>query len=254
MRDTNEQHVPLVGQRWLWLWLPLGLAILPYAVHAVRPEVYDRWIRTETGLVETLTAVFLAIAVGVGVSLLYARGAQRPRGWARATVGVLTLGCFYFLGEEISWGQHYFHWRTPEAFAAHNEQGETNLHNLGGWTEALLDQGPRGLLTWAAAIGGVLIPAFGVKARGGALGTWLWPTMVLLPSALLANVASVPQKIAKAFGEVPFLLDIRGGESKELFLAMLLMLYLVTLRARRAELAGPSFVGAAPPAPGSSAR
>lgn len=32
--------------------------------------------------------------------------------------------------EEISYGQHVFHWQTPEYFSSINLQGETNLHNL----------------------------------------------------------------------------------------------------------------------------
>ena len=37
---------------------------------------------------------------------------------------------FFGAGEEISWGQRIFGIETPEAFAEHNRQGETNLHNL----------------------------------------------------------------------------------------------------------------------------
>ncbi len=39
------------------------------------------------------------------------------------------LGSLYIAGEEMSWGQHFFHWNTPEYWAEVNRQQETNLHN-----------------------------------------------------------------------------------------------------------------------------
>tara|TARA_B100000787_G_scaffold155515_1_gene131054 strand:- start:1144 stop:1914 length:771 start_codon:yes stop_codon:yes gene_type:complete len=43
---------------------------------------------------------------------------------------VCFIGMFYFLGEEISWGQHFFQWNSPNFFISHNNQNETNLHNM----------------------------------------------------------------------------------------------------------------------------
>ena len=40
------------------------------------------------------------------------------------------LALTYFLGEEISWGQHFFNWQTPTLFSDYNNQNETNLHNI----------------------------------------------------------------------------------------------------------------------------
>ncbi len=40
------------------------------------------------------------------------------------------LVCLFGLGEEISWGQRLFDWKSPEFFLTNNSQGETNLHNL----------------------------------------------------------------------------------------------------------------------------
>ena len=222
---------------WLWLWGPLGLAILPYAVLAASPAAYERWIRTETGVLESATALFLLLAVLLGVDVLRHRRAL-PAPWFRRALVLYTLGCLYFFGEEISWGQHYFGWATPEALRLANEQGETNLHNIGGWTEGLLDQGPRALLTLAALAGGVVAPLV-LRRRRRAwdprrdIAPWLWPTLVCLPSSVLALVSNLPRKVAAAFeSEVPAFLDIQGGESKECFLALFLLLYLVSIRLR----------------------
>lgn len=44
----------------------------------------------------------------------------------------LLLGLLLFLGagEELSWGQHIFKFKTPEKIRENNVQGELNLHNI----------------------------------------------------------------------------------------------------------------------------
>ena len=55
------------------------------------------------------------------------------------------IGLTYFLGEEISWGQHIFKWASPDFFIDSNNQKETNLHNISN----LFDQLPRTIvLLW----------------------------------------------------------------------------------------------------------
>jgi len=57
------------------------------------------------------------------------------------------IGLIYFFGEEISWGQHIFHWETHNIFLKYNIQDETNLHNISN----LLNELPRTLvLIWCS--------------------------------------------------------------------------------------------------------
>ena len=57
------------------------------------------------------------------------------------------VGLIFFLGEEISWGQHIFQWESPEIFLKNNKQEETNLHNISN----LLNEYPRSLvLLWCS--------------------------------------------------------------------------------------------------------
>lgn len=44
----------------------------------------------------------------------------------------LLLGILLFIGagEELSWGQHIFKFKTPESIKANNVQGEFNIHNI----------------------------------------------------------------------------------------------------------------------------
>lgn len=53
------------------------------------------------------------------------------RGWLLPLAyGVLALFFFVAFGEELSWGQHYFGFATPEQLEGLNQQKELNLHNL----------------------------------------------------------------------------------------------------------------------------
>ena len=54
----------------------------------------------------------------------------------------------------MSWGQHFFHWNTPDYWAEVNRQQETNLHN----TYAVFEKYPRAILEIGVVIGGILIP------------------------------------------------------------------------------------------------
>ena len=139
----------------------------------------------------------------------------------------------YFAGEELSWGQHYFGWETPEGWGNVNDQQETNLHN----TSALFDQVPRTLLTIAALVGGIIVPLV-LLFRGKCFDPkgdayWLWPTYIVMPASIGAIFVSFHEKAYKLFdSEVPFILDIRAGETKECLLAMFIMLYMLSLYKR----------------------
>lgn len=55
---------------------------------------------------------------------------------------IYALALIYYLGEEISWGQHFFKWPTPDFFISNNNQNETNLHNISN----IFDQLPRAIV------------------------------------------------------------------------------------------------------------
>ena len=210
---------------WLWVWLPVLVALMPVIARLGAPTT-DRVFYGEFGLLENLTVFFLIVGVIAGARIL-AMDTGDIRGPLKAWTLLIIAGAIYFAGEEISWGQHFFGWSTPDGWARLNEQAETNLHN----TSSLFNQLPRTLLTAAALLGGVVAPLW-VRARGSVPGRWpdwLWPTMSCLPAALLAVTVSWPGKAMRAAGLDQGGLDIGPGETKEALLGLFIMLYLVSL-------------------------
>ena len=140
-------------RRLIYFSLPIALFILPYVFFAFFDGA-PFYFAKESGAVENITAVILALALLLTASTFFQYRAKTEvlkrapnsaipfRGFTLGWLVVYALGCIYFLGEEISWGQHLFNWSTPDAWLAVNDQQETNFHN----TSALLDQVPRFLL------------------------------------------------------------------------------------------------------------
>ena len=227
MNSTDLDDLP----KWLWLWLPLAVALFPYVARIINPET-DQIVFGEQGIIENFTFIILFIAIVLGVvAIAKMRSFKFPV--FRLWLGLLVLGCIYYAGEEISWGQHWFGWGTPETWLDVNDQGETNLHN----TSALLDQVPRNLLTIAAVVGGILVPLIAIVRKKPLQQKrfyyWLWPTYVNIPTCILAIAVSLHEKAYKLFDtSVPYLLDIRAGETKECLLAMFLFMYIASFYKR----------------------
>ena len=100
----------------------------------------------ENGFVENLQSIFLLISI-------YYLVISFKKFNLKKIIQIFLLlkisALIYYLGEEISWGQHFFKWVSPEFFLVNNNQGETNLHNMSN----LLDQLPRTLvLLWCSFI------------------------------------------------------------------------------------------------------
>ena len=214
---------------WLWLVLPPVVPIVQIVAGYGFPEIYQRAIGGEYGLVENATWLILLPAIVLGGLIVRDRTAL-PAGWLRGWLLLVTLGCVYFAGEEISWGQHFFRWATPEGLARLNDQGETNLHNLTSW----LDQKPRLAVELFTIVGGVLVPLW---ARGRYQRRdwqyWFWPTGIAVPTALLAGVIKLPDRLAKLLDAAPPLpAAISTSETQEYLIALFLLLYLASIHRR----------------------
>ncbi len=112
----------------LWLGLPAATLAAKFLLPLLGPETWEAFWIGELGFVENGTVAFLIPAIVVSV-LIFLRRRELPSGIGWVML-LLALASFYFAGEEISWGQHYFGWDTPELFGNLNRQNETNIHNI----------------------------------------------------------------------------------------------------------------------------
>lgn len=218
--------------RWLWLWFPplLLLVIVPLKIFA--PNFYNVWIDGELGLIELATPVVSIAGAIVGFVLLR-RASLLPTRRIRIWVLLVSLGCVYFAGEELSWGQHLFGWNTPAYLEEVNDQEETNLHNISSW----FDQKPRMLLELWVLIGGVVWPLLRRPATPpGRDSYWFWPTIEVLPSAVLAILIRLPERLKSLFGIEQLPLELRFSEPQEYYFALFLLIYLASMLRRASRI------------------
>ena len=231
----NQTDYNLLPQ-WLWLWFPIALALFLLCLILFFPHLIKPMISREGGFVELATPLLLMPAVIFGMMSL--RFSSRlPARWLVGWIFLVTAASFYFAGEELSWGQQLYHWETPEQISELNDQDETNIHNISSW----FDQKPRILLELWVLIGGVIIP-LAYRGRSICLQVtdwryWFWPHFVCLPAASLAIIVKLPERYHDLGGELPYTLVLRYSELQELFFAVFLALYLVSMHRKLSSFA-----------------
>ncbi len=238
MKMHNSVAVRDLSIFW-WLILPVIVTLAPYVL-ALTTDIDVQILHGEFGIVENATVILLGFAIYFTARVLFLQQI-RNHNVLRIWLMLFLIGCIYFVGEELSWGQHYLGWDTPEGWREFNDQSETNLHN----TSALLDQLPRLLLSLAALIGGALYPLYrrlsGNEFAPSSLYYWIWPTIVCVPVGFLILFLSVHEELYILLGyEIPTMLDIPRGELKEALIALFLMIYIASFRTRLRNL-GPAF-------------
>jgi len=193
-----------------------------HALHPVTNEPNWEW-----GLLEQLQNITLALSMILALALMPRAEGNLMRGWLL----LVALGSLFLLGEETSWGQHYFRWGTDGWFAEANDQAETNLHNTSYW----LDQAPRSLLQIGMVVGGLIHPLVKLIRKGKGLidnPWWLAPTIVCLAPVIFSFLAGAPKAIDK-LEILPFSLQFtRTSEMEENFIYGFFVVYLLSLGAR----------------------
>lgn len=220
-----SRRLPLYS---LLLSLVLGAALIPW------PDVAVQFLSGETGLIELATVLcalwgaYTALRIVLDHRLL-------PHPAMALWFGVFVVGLVFLAGEEASWGQSWFHWETPADYAAMNRQGETNLHNLSSFTEAV----PKTALVLAALFGGVVWPIRAkLKKTGPYLGSgwfsWLWPSALIWPAAALTIVFRVVERllVATNIEDIARPQYIACRESIELYGILFVLAYLWDVRRR----------------------
>ena len=230
--------------RLLYFVLPISLLVLPYIFNSVFDGAGFNFDK-EGRPVENITVALLAVAIFFVLRTFWRLQVASPVAFKNLTVlwlVIFGLGCVYFLGEEISWGQHLFGWATPDSWMEINNQGETNLHNTSGW----LDQIPRSILTIGIIVGGLICPLLR-KGNGGNRGRKGEAFLIhFLPgwNCLIAAACVTGIVMLRAtYGLTDFSwLDIDAGEVKECLIAMFLLVYIVDF-GQRLTLPHPPAIG-----------
>ena len=216
---------------WLWLCLPVVLCVLIFGSVLISSDIHDTFFAGELGIIELATPIMLVPAIISGFVIFINREklvAKQLGNW----ILLITIVCIYFAGEEISWGQQLVGWETPEWIKKVNSQNETNLHNMSSW----FDQKPRLLLEISVLIGGIFLPLKrkfqGVRLPRTSWQYWLSPTIVCLPAAIIAILSRLPDRIEVLSELSNTIVHIRCSEVQELYFAMFLMIYLLSIRKR----------------------
>ena len=231
---TRTSTTAAAPPAWLWLWAPLAVIPCQFAFAAADPRAglgaggpYDVLVAGEFGAVEVLTAGLLLpaayLAFQAGRALLKDRD-----GLPGTLLIAFAFGCLFLYGEEVSYGQHLFGWRTPEGLAEANTQAETNLHNLEGFDKSLA----KWIVIAAMTLGGIVLPLLARAGRTPAFARARWarplvPTIACLPAAALALGAHLAVKVvAKAAGfRWEEATGVRLSETVELYIALFFVLY-----------------------------
>ena len=109
---------------------------------------YNPTIWNENGIIETIQIIFLLLTIYNIFKILPSVKKIMVNQFFYLFLCFYLLLILYYFFEEISWGQHYFHWSSTNFFLDHNNQKETNFHNVSN----LLDQLPRSLLAFWCAL------------------------------------------------------------------------------------------------------
>ena len=214
----------------LWaLWFPLAVGVGLAVYGKISPHGYASWIESESrGLLEMSHWLMPLAASLIAIRALLLPGVRRQRALS-AWLVLAALGTFYVAGEEMSWGQHYFDWATPDGWDSLNDQGETNVHNISSW----FDQKPRTLLEVGVIVGGLILPWLmvlrpGLRTRPLAV---IVPPLSCFPAALLAELSALSERTVNWFGGRDYLFH-RTSEVQEFYFYYFALLYLLVLRRR----------------------
>lgn len=184
-------------------------------------------LHSENGPHETFEFLILIVAFFVAVTTFKYIDWKRQK-WLAVWIGLAAVCCFYVAGEEISWGQHFLKWSTPESWSQINDQGETNLHNMSSW----FDQKPRLLLLIGVVFGGLVLPLLN-KYKPQIVPekfSMVYPPETLALIAGVCLLVHVVDDVDSAIDSIT--LFERASEIEELYMFYFVLLYLIVIKRR----------------------
>ncbi len=187
-----------------------------------------------SGLVESLTFFVLLVGIIFGLCAVVLHWKKIPSRLLRFGLIAWILGCVYFAGEEISWGQWYFGWSTPETLSDINRQDETNLHNTTSW----LNEKPRTVVELWFLFAGLFVAVARLSGKfrfpDSDWREWINPHAVGVSACIVFLFSKFLE-----YGSSQFAESLSNSEIRELIIAYFLSIYLLStwliLRRRHPE-------------------
>ncbi len=206
--------------------LPLIVIAIIYGTYHFAPETHAVIMHPHVGVLEyTIGAVLLAAFI-LSLNLLFLPDVKQAGG-LRWWVAAYAAGVFYFMGEDLNWGQYMFGLEVPEYFLERNRENEINLHNISSW----FNQKPRWAVEIWVLVAGVLVAAgwnWPKRATAHFVPDVLWPGRETLPIALMAVLIVLPYRgydIVQSQAGLEQLNHVRVSEVQEFCIAWFMMLY-----------------------------
>ncbi len=218
--DTTRAKGPVLTVTLVFGGVTAALLVTGMYASSVRPDT-AAFFSDEGGVCEWLSFLSLFTASWC-ILILHAARRSRDglRWWSAKSVGMLILAAVLLFGalEEVSWGQHLFHWRTPAFFESRNVQREMNIHNLQIGEARLNELIFNRLLFGVMAVHNVVLPVLALKKRRAyqwaeRVGGFLPPlplVSVYAAATAGAHVAGIyrPSELPEAVGALHYLASI----------------------------------------------
>jgi hypothetical protein len=129
---SKQYGLPGSLERWIALFPIIVFVFFAVAMSFEPTQDFAFGLVKENNVVDWLTWV-PSLFGGILSLMLAKRERQRRKEWMIWVFYlVFALGLIFLAGEETSWGQDFYRYRTPGLFQRWNEQGDVTLHNLGG--------------------------------------------------------------------------------------------------------------------------
>ncbi|MGE5297191.1 MAG: hypothetical protein ACM3VT_20395 [Solirubrobacterales bacterium] len=223
---------PGLGRLGMVLWIALPIWLVTVNLSFAYRIQWPRFLLGEYGFFENGTA-FLYLFAGVCAFVIAFRrhGVGRHVGFHCWWMLLLGAFCIFVAGEEVNWGQVYFHFDTPELFEHANYQNEVSLHNIRLPQYFFLSQ-----MYWAneicmwIALAGAIGPwlLYAAKRLKRLVWTWEIPIPSLLAQGFFAAGALMPLDTdATIFGW-----QMRPTEMREFSLAVAFAVWIYSERNR----------------------
>lgn len=211
MLTKNQQNIIFIFPIIISILLVL-LMLIPFTRN------FGFWLLEENKPIEVLTFLFFIIG---GVFGMYFSISLFKNKENRFVTYFFLLFSFFLIVvgmEEISWGQQFLHFETPEQWKKINKQGETTLHNLGFMQK--FNDNLHFIFGLAGIIGILLRNHILFKKIGAPLILTSWFLIIIFQSAL-----DILVDIIEVSDFLNFSIE-RANEFIELLIAMSAFLYL----------------------------